>query len=140
LRELFLFFKGKNMKPLPENVIASHVLDKAFIIHRELGPGLLESVYENCLAHELSESGHDVKVQVPVPLVYKTIRFEAGFRIDLLVNDKILLEIKSVENLAPVHFSQTLTYLKLTGIKLGLLINFNVSLLKDGIHRLVNKL
>ena len=123
-----------------ENRIATAILDQAFKVHTELGPGLLESVYENCLLYELTQAGYDVKAQVPVPMHYKGIKFEAGFRIDLLVEDKVLVEIKSVEALAPVHFAQTLTYIKLKDLKLGLLINFNVPRLKDGIHRVANKL
>ncbi|NQU86586.1 MAG: GxxExxY protein [Mariniphaga sp.] len=123
-----------------ENQIATTILDQAFKIHTELGPGLLESVYERCLQYELIEAGYDAQIQVPVPMNYKSVRFEAGFRIDLLVNNKVLVEIKSIENLAPVHFSQTLTYLKMSNLKLGLLINFNNKYLKDGIHRIVNNL
>jgi len=123
-----------------ENKIASAILDQAFKIHTELGPGLLESVYEKCLQYELEQAGYRAETQVPVPMNYKSIRFEAGFRIDVLVENKVLVEIKSVESLAPVHFAQTLTYLRMKNIKLGLLINFNNKLLKDGIHRIVNKL
>lgn len=123
-----------------ENRIATAILDHAFKIHTELGPGLLESVYEKCLQYELNEAGFEAQTQVPVPMNYKNIRFEAGFRIDLLVNNSVLVEIKSVENLAPVHYAQTLTYLKMKNLKLGLLINFNTKYLKDGIHRIVNNL
>jgi GxxExxY protein len=123
-----------------ENRIATIILDKAFKIHRKLGPGLLESVYEKCLQYELIEAGLIAETQVPVPLNYKTIHFDAGFRIDLLVDNKVLIEVKSVETLAPVHFAQTLTYLKMKNIKLGLLINFNTKLLKNGIHRIANNL
>lgn len=123
-----------------ENTIATAILDQAFKIHKELGPGLLESVYEKCLQYELIQEGYKAEVQVPVPMNYKSIHFDAGFRIDLLVNDKVLVEIKSVERLAPVHYAQTLTYLRMKSIKLGLLINFNTKLLKDGIHRIVNNL
>lgn len=123
-----------------ENRIATTILDQAFKIHRELGTGLLESVYEKCLQYELEQAGYRAETQVPVPMNYKEIKFEAGFRIDLLVENKVLVEIKSVESLAPVHFAQTLTYLRMKNIKLGLLINFNNKLLKDGIHRIVNKL
>ncbi len=123
-----------------ENKIATAILDQAFKVHTELGPGLLESVYEKCLQYELIEAGYEAQTQVPVPMNYKNIRFEAGFRIDLLVNNSVLVEIKSIENLAPVHFAQTLTYLKMKNLKLGLLINFNTKFLKHGIHRLVNNL
>lgn len=123
-----------------ENRIATAILGQAFKVHTELGPGLLESVYENCLAYELTQAGYEVKTQVPVPMHYKAIKFEAGFRIDLLVQSKVLVEIKSVEGLAPVHFAQTLTYVKLRELKLGLLLNFNVPRLKDGVHRIANNL
>jgi len=123
-----------------ENEIATAILDQAIKIHRELGPGLLESVYEKCLQYELIQAGYNAKTQVPVPMNYKTIRFDTGFRIDLLVEDKVLVEIKSIERLAPVHYAQTLTYIKMKNIKLGLLINFNNKLLKTGIHRIVNNL
>jgi GxxExxY protein len=123
-----------------ENKIATSILDQAFKIHRELGPGLLESVYEKCLQYELIEAGLIAQTQVPVPMNYKTIHFDAGFRIDVLVENKVLVEIKSVESLAPVHFAQTLTYLKMKDLHLGILINFNTKLLKDGIHRIVNNL
>jgi len=123
-----------------ENRIATAILDQAFKIHTELGPGLLESVYEQCLKYELEQAGCQVESQVPVPMNYKDIKFEAGFRIDLLVNNKVLVELKSVERLAPVHYAQTLTYLKMSKLKLGLLINFNSKYLRDGIHRIANNL
>jgi GxxExxY protein len=125
---------------MTENEIATIILDKSFEIHRTLGPGLLESVYEKALEYEMIQTGLIVNSQLPVPLVYKEIKFEAGFRLDLLIQNKVIVEVKAIETLAPVHFAQTLTYLKLSGKKLGLLINFNTKLLKDGIHRLVNGL
>lgn len=125
---------------MKENEIATVILDKAFEIHRNLGPGLLESVYEKPLEYELIQAGIFVVSQVPVPLIYKEIKFEAGFRLDLLVENKVIVEIKANEALAPVHFAQTFTYLKLSEKKLGLLLNFNVKYLKDGIHRIVNNL
>ncbi|MGM1056398.1 MAG: GxxExxY protein [Bacteroidota bacterium] len=128
------------MEQKTENQICTAILDQAFKIHTELGPGLLESVYEKCLQYEMMQASFDAQIQVPVPMNYKSISFEAGFRIDLLVENKVLVEIKSVENLAPVHFAQTLTYLRMRDIKLGLLINFNTKHLKDGIHRIANKL
>ena len=109
-------------------------------LHRNIGPGLLESAYENALRHDLQLAGLTVKHQIPMPFDYKEVRLEIGYRIDLVVNDKVLIEVKSIETLAPVHFAQTLTYLRLSGLKLGLLINFNVKFLKDSIHRIVNKL
>jgi len=125
---------------MTENQIATAILDQAFKIHRELGPGLLESVYERCLQYELTQAGYFAETQVATPMVYKEIRFDAGFRVDLLVNKKVIVEVKAIEILAPVHFAQTLTYLKMSNLKLGLLINFNVRLLKEGIHRIVNNL
>ena len=123
-----------------ENDISKLIIGKAIDIHREIGPGLLESAYENSLAYELQESGLEVRQQVPMPFLYKTVKLDVGYRIDLIVNNKVIIEIKSIENLAPVHYAQTLTYLKLSGLKLGLLINFNVKLLREGIHRIVNNL
>lgn len=123
-----------------ENEISYKIIGAAMELHKALGPGLLESVYENALAYDLKELGFEVKTQVPMPLVYKEVKQDVGYRIDILVDDKVILEIKSVENLAPVHFAQTLTYLKLSEKKLALLINFNTKVLKDGIHRIVNNL
>ena len=116
------------------------IIGTAIQLHKTLGPGLLESVYEHALSFDLREQGLIVLQQVPMPFKYKDLKQEIGFRIDMLVQNKVLIEIKSVENLAPVHYAQTLTYLKLSGLKLGMLINFNSKLLKDGIHRLVNNL
>jgi GxxExxY protein len=123
-----------------ENEISKIVLDIAFKLHTDVGPGLLESAYEAALAHDLIENGLLVETQVPVPFVYKDVKLEVGYRIDILINKIVVLEIKSVEQIAPVHFAQTLTYLKLADKKLGLLINFNTKHLKDGIHRIVNNL
>lgn len=123
-----------------ENDLSYKTIGAAIEIHKIIGPGLLESAYENALAFELREIGLEVKQQVPMPFVYKDVKQDVGYRIDLVINDKILVEVKSVETLAPVHYAQTLTYLKLSGLKLGLLINFNTSVLKDGIHRIVNNL
>lgn len=125
---------------MTENEISFQIIGTAIKLHKSLGPGLLESVYENALAFDLSIIGLRVEQQVPVPFYYKELKQQVGFRMDLLVNKKVLVEIKSIENLAPVHFSQVLTYLKLSSLKLGLLINFNCNYLKEGIHRLVNEL
>jgi len=125
---------------MKENNISYDVRGAAFKIHKELGPGLLESVYEAALAYELREMGYIVKTQVAVPMVYNNIKFEIGFRLDILVNDLVIVEIKSVETLAKVHYKQLLTYLKLTDKKLGLLINFNSGNLKESIRRVVNNL
>jgi len=125
---------------MTENEISFKIIGIAIEIHNELGPGLLESAYEYSLSYELRNAGFKVNQQVPMPLIYKDIKMECGYRVDIMVENKIIVEIKSVETLAPVHFSQTLTYLKLSDCKLGLLINFNVVKLKDGIHRIVNNL
>jgi GxxExxY protein len=125
---------------MTENEISKLIIGAALEIHRSHGPGLLESAYEAMLAHDLMELGLMVQVQVPMPLIYKEIRQDVGYRLDMIVEDKVIVELKSIETLAPVHFAQTLTYLKLSDKKLALLINFNTKLLKDGIHRIVNKL
>lgn len=109
-------------------------------LHKNIGAGLLESAYENALAYDLREKGFDVKQQLAMPFIYKEVRQDIGYRIDMVIDNKVLIGVKSVETLAPVHFAQTLTYLKLSGLKLGLLINFNNKYLKDGIHRIVNNL
>ena len=126
------------MKPIPPetNEVARQIVDAAFAVHTALGPGLLESVYEVCLAHELRKRGLTVRQQVVLPVHYDGVRLDAGLRLDLLVNDTVIVEIKAVENLLPVHKAQALTYLKLTGCRLALLINFNVPVIKEGIHRL----
>jgi GxxExxY protein len=116
--------------------ITQVVIASAICVHRNLGPGLLESVYERCLAYELGERGHTVVVQQEIPIVYQNIRFESGFRADLIVDSKVLVELKAVDQLLPVHHAQVITCLKLTGMKTGLLINFNVPLLKDGLKRI----
>lgn len=125
---------------MTENEISYKIIGAAIEIHRVLGPGLLESVYEAALLYDLKEMGLEVTSQVPIPVIYKEIKHEAGFRLDLLVENKVIVEIKSVETLAPVHHAQTLTYLKLTNKKLALLINFNTAVVKNGIHRIVNNL
>ena len=123
-----------------ENEIATVILYAAFKIHRTLGPGLLESVYQATLDFELQKRGLPVLQQVGLPVYYETIKLELGFRIDLIVADKVIVEIKSVEALAPVHKKQLLTYLRLMNLRLGLLLNFNVELMKNGIQRVVNGL
>ena len=114
------------------------ILDCSFKIHTELGPGLLESAYEECLYYELNQSGLSVQKQKALPLVYKEVKLDAGYRIDLLVENKVIIEIKSVETLADIHLAQILTYIKLSKCKLGLLVNFNVKHLKNGIKRVIN--
>jgi len=125
---------------MDENEIARHIVDAAYHIHRKLGPALLESVYETVLAFEIEKRGLTVKRQVPVSIEYEGIRFEEGFRADLIVEDIVIVELKSVENVSPVHKKQLLTYLRLTDSRLGLLINFGCALIRDGISRIVNRL
>jgi len=123
-----------------ENEIAKSVLDAAFKVHTNLGPGLLEPVYETVLAYELNKRGIAVRRQAPIPIRYEALSFDEGFRADLLAGDCVVAELKSVEALAPVHAKQLLTQLKLSGYRLGLLINFGEVHLKDGIKRIVNGL
>jgi GxxExxY protein len=125
---------------MTENELSAKVIGAAIEIHKKLGPGLLESCYEHALAFDLKESGIEVAQQVPMPFFYKEVKLEVGYRIDLLVEKKLIVEVKAVEEIAPVHFAQTLTYCKLSGVKLGLLINFNKKYLKGHIHRVVNNL
>lgn len=122
---------------MTENQIARDVVDVAFKLHTELGPGLLESVYEALIARELERRGFKAMRQLPISFQYLGLTFEGGFRADVVVNDLVILELKSVETLHPVHKKQLKTYLKLTGKRLGLLINFGAPLIKDGIHRVV---
>jgi GxxExxY protein len=125
---------------IPENHITGEIVDAAYRIHTKLGPGLLESVYGIILAHDLQKRGLKVQREHPIPLIYDTIRLETGFRADLLVEDQIIVELKACESLLPIHKQQLLTYLKLANKPLGLLINFNVYLIKEGIKRVVNNL
>jgi len=125
---------------MTENQLSGHIVNAAYTIHTTLGPGLLESVYETTLAHELEKRGIKVLRQQALPVVYESIRMDIGFRADLIVGDKVIVEIKSIDAISPVHRKQLLTYLRLTGKRLGLLINFNVELIRDGITRVVNRL
>lgn len=125
---------------LKENKIARLVVDTAYHVHTKLGPGLLESVYEVVLAHEIEKSGLAVERQVSVPIQYDGLAFDEGFRADMVVEDSVILELKSGESVAPVHKKQLLTYLRLTDKKLGLLLNFGAPLIKTGIFRIVNRL
>jgi GxxExxY protein len=125
---------------IPENAIAREIVDAAFKIHTTLGPGLLESVYQAVLSHELNERNLRVQSEVPIAIRYDNLRFDVGFRADLLVNDLVIVELKSVEQTAPVHKKQVLTYVRLANLRLGLLINFGSTRIKDGITRLVNGL
>lgn len=125
---------------MTENEISKLVVDLCFKIHTQYGPGLFEIVYEEIFCYEWSKNGIPFTRQSYIPLIHEEVRMEAGFSADIIIDNKVIIEIKSIQALAPVHYKQTLTYLKLTNIKLGLLVNFNVDLIKDGIHRIVNKL
>jgi GxxExxY protein len=126
-------------EPIPRETdeIASEIVDAAFAVHSALGPGLLEGVYEACLLHELNKRGLKTERQVSLPVVYDGLRLDAGLRLDLVVEDRVVVELKAVEALLPVHKAQVLTYLKLSGHRLGLLVNFNTPLIKQGIQRIV---
>lgn len=125
---------------MTENEIAKLVVDLCFKIHKQYGPGLFESVYEEIFCYEWAKTGILFTKQQAIPLVHEEIKMDAGFRADVIIDNKVVVELKSIELLAPVHYKQVQTYLKLTGCKLGILINFNVALIKDGIHRIVNNL
>jgi GxxExxY protein len=125
---------------MTENELSRIVFDAALKVHQNIGPGLLESAYEECLFYELNKTGIKVEKQKSLPLIYEEIKLDIGYRLDIILEDKLIIEIKSVESLNEVHFAQLLTYLKLTNCKLGMLINFNVKLVKDGIKRIANNL
>lgn len=125
---------------MTENELSKIIVDVAYQIHTKLGPGLLESVYEEIMYYELQKSGLNVERQKGIPVIWEGIKMDLGFRADLIIENKVIIELKSVETIAPVHPKQLLTYLKITGKKLGLLINFNDSLIKNGITRIVNNL
>ena len=125
--------------PLPDklNRIAREIVDAAFNVHKTLGPGLLESAYEACMAHEMSIRNIEFRTQVMLPVVYKNVKLDAGFRLDMLVEEQVIIEMKAVERMIPLHEAQLMTYLRLSNLRLGLLINFNVRLIKNGIKRMV---
>ncbi|OFY56630.1 MAG: GxxExxY protein [Bacteroidetes bacterium GWF2_49_14] len=125
---------------MTENELSAIIVNTAFHMHLKLGPGLLEAVYEEIMHHELLKRGLKVSRQKGLPVIWEGLKMDLGFRADLIIEDKVILEIKSVETIAAVHQKQLLTYLKITGMKLGLLINFNEALIKDGITRIVNNL
>lgn len=125
---------------MTENELSYLIIGAAIEVHRNLGVGLLESAYESALVYELEKLGLKVKTQVYLPTIYKDIKIDKAYKVDMIIEDKIIIENKAVLELHPIYFLQTKTYLKLTGLKLALLINFNSALLKDGIHRIVNKL
>ncbi len=125
---------------MTENELSSVIIGEAIHLHKRLGPGLLESVYEECLYFRLIQRNVFVERQKPIPLIFEDVKLECGFRCDLLIEKKLIIEIKAVESLNDIHLAQVLTYLKLTNIKLGLLINFNTVILKNGVRRVVNNL
>lgn len=120
-----------------ENPLSKEIIGAAIEVHRQLGPGLLESAYEECLAHEFTMRGIQFERQKPLPIVYKGIKLDCGYRLDFLVSESVVVELKVVEKVMPIHQAQTITYLKLTNCKLGLILNFNVRLMKTGIKRVV---
>ncbi len=130
----------RKTRTMTENELSKIIINTCYNIHVQLGPGLLESVYEEILYHELLEQGLKVERQKAIPVIWKDRKMEIGFRADLVVENKVIIELKSVEIIAPVHPKQLLTYLRITGLKLGLLVNFNEKLIKDGIKRIVNNL
>lgn len=121
-----------------ENELSKIVFDASLKVHKALGPGLLESAYQECLYHELKKTELFIQKEKPLPLIYETVKLDCGYRLDLIIEDKLIIEVKSVETLTDIHLAQVLTYLKLSNCKLGLLINFNVLLLKDGFRRVIN--
>ncbi len=123
--------------PAELNLLSNKIIGLAIKVHTKLGPGLLESTYKECLYYEISKEGHKVVKEKPIPLIYESVKLELGYRVDLLVDDKLIIEIKAIEALADIHTAQVLTYLKLSECRLGLLMNFNVPLLKKGIKRFV---
>ncbi len=118
--------------------ITNSIIGAAIQVHRALGPGLLESAYEACLAYELAQRGLKIEQQKPLPVIYNDVKLDCAYRLDLLVEEAIIVEVKSVDRLAPIHQAQFLSYLKLSGLRVGLLVNFNVKVLKDGIRRVIN--
>lgn len=125
---------------MTENELSSIIIGAAIEVHKQLGPGLLESSYEICLAYELKQKGLHVKTQIPLPIIYKEVNLETGYRIDIIVEKKVIIEVKAVDEFSNIHLAQILTYLKLSELKLGLLLNFNVAKMSDGIKRVVNRL
>jgi len=123
---------------LDDEAIGKQIVDCAIKVHTALGAGLLESAYESCLAHELTKNGLEVKRQVPMPVLYDSVQMDVGYRIDMFVNDRVIVELKAVEKLLPIHTAQLLTYLKLSKLRLGYLLNFNVEHMRNGVRRVVN--
>ncbi len=133
-----LRFVQRALKIMTENELSNKVIGLAMEVHTALGPGLLESAYKECLYHKIWKTGLSIEKEKPMPLVFEGVKLECGYRIDLLIENKLVIEIKSVEAINDVHFAQTLTYMKLGNYKLGLLMNFNVARLKEGIKRIIN--
>jgi GxxExxY protein len=128
----------EEMAAPPQNdLLTEKIIGFAIEVHRHLGPGLLESAYEECLCYELTQSGHAFQRQVPLPVVYKGVHLDCGYRLDLVIEKQVILELKTVERLMPIHDAQLLTYMKLSGMPTGLLLNFNTPILKDGLRRLM---
>ncbi len=125
---------------MTENEISRIIVEEAIYIHKSIGPGMLESVYAHCLAYRLVKRGLNVRSEVPVPVIFEDVKLDCGYRADLVVENKVVIEIKSIEAIAPIHLSQTLTYLRFLHFRLGILLNFNSVLMKDGIKRVVNGL
>ena len=123
---------------MDDEAIGKQIVDCAIKVHTALGAGLLESAYESCLAHELTKNGLEVKRQVPMPVLYDSVQMDVGYRIDMFVNDRVIVELKAVEKLLPIHTAQLLTYLKLSKLRLGYLLNFNVEHMRNGVRRVVN--
>jgi GxxExxY protein len=123
--------------PYEHDPLTEKIIGFAIEVHRRLGPGLLESAYEECLCFELKEAGIPFRRQVPLPIIYKSVRLDCGYRLDILVDEQVIIELKTVERLMPIHEAQMLTYLKLSSIRSGLLLNFNAAVLKDGIRRMM---
>jgi GxxExxY protein len=132
------FNNRRDAKTRSFNELTERIIGACIEIHRSLGPGLLESAYEECLCHELSVAGIAFERQKPLPVYYKNVKLDCGYCLDLVVEGKVIVELKAIENLMPIHEAQLLTYLKLSGLTLGLLINFNVPMLKNGVKRIVN--
>jgi len=125
------------LAPQANDLLTERIIGFAIEVHRQLGPGLLESAYEECLCYELGQNGLNFRRQVPLPVVYKSIRLDCGYRIDLVVEEQVILELKTVERLLPIHNAQLLTYMKLSGLHTGLLLNFHSAVLKDGVRRMM---
>jgi GxxExxY protein len=123
--------------PYENDPLTEKIIGFAINVHRHLGPGLLESAYEECLCYEIEQSGLSFRRQVPLPIIYKAVRLDCGYRMDIVVQDHVIVELKTVERMLPIHEAQMLTYLKLSGIGIGLLLNFNTAVLKDGIRRML---